>query len=496
MKYSTLAALFRTLALVPDLFPLIQLLEPLWRQLLGLLQAYRSAAITPQATYQLETDVQAALREQGRVIVGWLYQQAEPAEPERNPHRLAWEGEVYRRRRRHPNTIATLFGKVVLWRYLYEPLEPGERCLHPLEMRLGIEAGCATPALAERVGQWSAQQPQRTVQALLKRDHAVAWSAATLRKVTQRVSHGLAAFRHEAQVDKVVELLRRAFASRGRHRPVLAVGRDGIFVPLREKVAQEYCEGAVATVAVLDRRGKRLGTVYLGRMPEAKQVTLSAQLTALLQAVLARWDGPRPRLAYVTDAGWQPTDYFQRVLRRMEDPRRPGQRLHWERILDFYHACTYIHQLADALFGGNGAGWSRRMCKLLKQPHGITRLLQSASYHYNQAELSAARVKAYDEAYRYLRKRRRFMDYSCYRREGLPLGSGVTEAACKTVFTQRLKQSGMGWKIKSGQVIVDLRVIWLSGIWPEVYARHLSSKPMPSKDSLQGTTENIEEEAA
>ena len=26
--------------------------------------------------------------------------------------------------------------------------------MHPLEHRLGMEAGCATPALAERVGQW------------------------------------------------------------------------------------------------------------------------------------------------------------------------------------------------------------------------------------------------------------------------------------------------------------------------------------------------------
>ena len=40
----------------------------------------------------------------------------------------------------------------------------------------------------------------------------------------------------------------------------------------------------------------------------------------------------------------------------------------------------------------------------------------------------------------------RWLDYRGYRRERLPIGSGVTEAACKTVFTQRLKQSGMTWK--------------------------------------------------
>ena len=61
----------------------------------------------------------------------------------------------------------------------------------------------------------------------------------------------------------------------------------------------------------------------------------------------------------------------------------------------------------------------------------------------------------------------------------LPIGSGVTEAACKTVFTQRLKRSGMSWTISGGQVIVDLRVIWLSGIWDQVHQAYLTAKPMP-----------------
>ena len=43
----------------------------------------------------------------------------------------------------------------------------------------------------------------------------------------------------------------------------------------------------------------------------------------------------------------------------------------------------------------------------------------------------------------------------------LPIGSGVTEAACKTVFTQRLKQSGMTWSLE-GVKIVDLRVVHLA----------------------------------
>jgi hypothetical protein len=91
-----------------------------------------------------------------------------------------------------------------------------------------------------------------------------------------------------------------------------------------------------------------------------------------------------------------------------------------------------------------------------------------------------AKRKQYISAYNYLRKRIRFLDYSRYRRDHLPIGSGVTEAACKTVFTQRLKQSGMTWKLGGGQWIVDLRVIQLSGLWFQVYQAYLQAKILPS----------------
>lgn len=70
-----------------------------------------------------------------------------------------------------------------------------------------------------------------------------------------------------------------------------------------------------------------------------------------------------------------------------------------------------------------------------------------------------------------------------YRQEGLPRGSGVREAACKTVFGQRLKNSGMTWKKESGQVIVDLRVIRLSGVWQEVHQSYLQSDKLPKTES-------------
>ncbi len=174
----------------------------------------------------------------------------------------------------------------------------------------------------------------------------------------------------------------------------MSAGRDGIFVPISKDT--KYREAGTATVAVLDRSGKRLGTVYLGQMPEPGQGTLSQQLTDLLTAVLQLWDGPLPRLQYVTDGGHHPSEYFDKVLRTMLHPRT-GQLLEWEWVLDYYHACLYITKIAEVLFGKQtqqAASWAAKMRRWLKDKKGgILRVLHSAAAHAWALGVSLPRKK-------------------------------------------------------------------------------------------------------
>jgi hypothetical protein len=82
--------------------------------------------------------------------MSWVVNHVEPECSEEAPSRLALKGRAYRRRHKHHTTIATLCGTVAVWRRLYEPLAPGARSLHPLELRLGIAVGVEPPALACR----------------------------------------------------------------------------------------------------------------------------------------------------------------------------------------------------------------------------------------------------------------------------------------------------------------------------------------------------------
>jgi hypothetical protein len=288
----------------------------------------------------------------------------------------------------------------------------------------------------------------------------------------------LSVHRHEAQVQQLLQWLKQAANSKGSRRCTLSVGRDGVMIPIIKQLT--FKEACTATVSVLNRRGRRIGTIYLGQMPQARQTALSDDLTRLLQDVLARWEGVLPRLAYVTDCGSHPTAYFEDILSKMCNPRRPKELLEWEWIVDYYHACQYITQLAEAIFGPGRAAfaWSAKQRRILKErTGGIYRVLRSASALRTIRGLIGSETN-YDKAYRYLRSRASKMDYRTYRHFRLPIGSGITEAACKIVFTQRFKLSGMQWKLEGGADILSLRIIALSRIWSQVRDRAFAISPL------------------
>jgi hypothetical protein len=439
----------------------------------------RAEPVTPQRFLEFENALHAAAVDACRGVVEREANRLEGNDRRTMPGKIRYRKETYRVNKKTPARIATRFGTITLRSFYYLSAEDGEPGLHPLWLRLGIGAGAATPALLERVARLSVDHTQAEVRAWLLREHGLKWSNARLRAALAGFRQALLPFVAELQQARLLVWLAQAQQSRGRHRPVLAAGRDGIMIPMRKS---GYQEASTATVSVYDRRRRRLGTIYLGQMPEAKQVTLTRTLTALVRATLTAWQGPVPRLAYITDKGSAPDEYFRQVLKKMKHPR-DGQPLTWEWVLDFYHVCGYIGKMADALFGPQtpaAARWFARMRRWLRdRPQGAAQVLRSAMQHLERRPMTKAQRAEFWKAYRYLRCHRRLMDYPGYRRRGLPIGSGVTEAACKTVFTQRFKRSGMRWQGASGQVILDLRTIHLSGIWEQAFAADLRARELP-----------------
>jgi hypothetical protein len=113
-------------------------LQPLVVQLSGAL-AYGARRIepflhdepTPPKMATCEKALRALVREGGRRIIAWGLHPMEPACPPEAPSRVWVQGRAARRRRTPRPPLAPLFGAVVVWRWLSEPLAPGLRALHP-----------------------------------------------------------------------------------------------------------------------------------------------------------------------------------------------------------------------------------------------------------------------------------------------------------------------------------------------------------------------------
>ena len=365
MTQSTFSALFIASALGDVFAKLDGCSEEFLDQIRQLAASFWEKGPSPAATFEFEQRVQEIARELARRTVEVVYNAVEPADPSNAPHYVEQGDTVYRRvnvptANRH---VATLFGKITLTRLGYRDTsrDSGEPTIFPLEMALGLVEG-ATPALACAAARALAETgaTQQAVLARMRREHGVEWGVKKLRALAEQVSIAMTPLQREQQAAKVVEWLKQAQAQRGSGKPVLAVGRDGITLCTRPH--RFYEVATTATITVYDRRGQRLGTVYLGYVPELGQDTMTDELTALIQEILRRWTEPLPRLSYITDAGDSEVKFFRRVLRKMRHPVT-GKRLDWQWIVDFYHASERLHTMGVALFGEGQAAfaWAPRL---------------------------------------------------------------------------------------------------------------------------------------
>lgn len=480
MPYSTVVRAVLASVIAKQLNQEIQTrIEQRMREMVSAALRFASEPVTPVSTAAFEKEVATLVREVGRQVVEATYNQIEPDASAEMPSVLHWEATTYRPvGEKTPNRyVASVFGTLTLWRHGYRSRQrdDGEAVLFPLEMALGLREG-TTPALAGSFGVLLAEAgaTQQRVLQRLRADHDVVMGVKRMRALAASLSEDMTVHRQECQVQRLLTMLQEATDSKGRYRPVLSVGRDGI--TLGEQPHGFFEIASTATLTVFDRASKRLGTVSLAFTPEYGQKTMTDQLTALLEETLRRWHGDVPRLCYVTDAGDTEVGYYRRVLRRMRHPRT-GKMLEWSWIVDYFHASQRITTMAEALFGSGQKAdtWAAKMRKLLKKPSGVRRVLLSAAALKARLGLRRHRQSAFRRACNYLRQRSKHMRYAEFRRVGLPIGSGITEAACKTIFTQRLKLSGMRWKREGAQVILNLRVILLSGIWEPAYAAMLQS---------------------
>jgi len=211
---------------------------------------------------------------------------------------------------------------------------------------------------------------------------------------------------------------------------------------------------------------ERLVTRYSSHMPETNFPTFRAQFEAELSDTLARC-GPEITRVLTLDASTVLWNYVE------SQPLFAD----FEKIVDFHHAVEHLAMAAEALFGKGtdpAKTWLRRHRKtLLDHDDGPRRVIAAIDRakrgrklsKWSQAEVAKQRTFFHNNRHR--------MTYASFRARGLPIGSGVVEAAGKTLVKVRLCRSGMRWSRPGGQHILAARTIIKSNRWDAVWSGYL-----------------------
>ena len=365
------------------------------------------------------------------------------------------EGMMCRRVLRCAQTYQTASGPVQVERTLYKDrTDPHARSLVALDAQVGIIEGRWTPLAAKQATWVVSQMTPQLAEELFARVGNMTPSKSSLDRWPKALSA-----RWECDREAFEETLRDA-TEIPEGTVTVAVSLDGVMAPMkdtdpvgtRQRAAQEgklakgpagYREVGCGTLSFCDAEGTMLSAIRIARMPEAKKATLKRSLLAELMVVLKR--RPGLRVAKVADGAEDNWTFLHDEL-----PEGPE-------VVDFYHAAEHLNAALAAVYGDGTLQTQRRFNDLRhvlrEEPDGVDTVI-TALAHLRRKHARNRRIAT---ELAYFRKNRHRMRYALMAARGIPIGSGVVEAACKTLVAQRLKCSGMRWGIDGGQAILTVR---------------------------------------
>jgi len=382
------------------------------------------------------------------------------------------DGKTWRKcLEQQPKTYLSASGPITVARTLYRPADGG-KCICPLELRAGIIGGLYTPVLARQVAYLMGHMTSEETSQVFTELGISGPSSSSCDRLPKRLSAVWE--RHRASWEAALRQREVVPAEA----VVVAVSLDGVMVPdkdaqrqakaTREAAKQQglakqlsgpagYWEVGCGTVTLYDEEANRLDTVYYGRAPESKKKTLTAQLDAELASILViRPDLEMVALADGAEENWR---YFERPVYDQAT-----------KIVDHGHASQHLRTAMVAYYGDKSvegrAEYERLRILLRDQPGGADEVIAALSrlVRKMRGKRSKRHRKLLNAERTYFQNQRDRMDYADYQARGLPIGSGVVEAACKTLATQRLKRSGMSWR-DGKQAILTIRSLQQSQRW-------------------------------
>ena len=337
-----------------------------------------------------------------------------------------------------PKDYQTPYGKATVERHVYQGPRGGVTyCPLDRDARIIVSS---TPKFAKMISSKYAEFGSARVQTDLRDNHGRTISRCLVQDVADAV----------AAVALVKEEVWSYHLPKSEMPPTtVALSLDGTCMLMCE---DGWRETMVGTISFYDREGERQHTIYLAATPEYGKATFLGRLEAEITHVKATY----PEVHYLGIADEQ------------------GQGEH----MGSSWSGTLIRR--SWTFGMRSSTWEkRRRCftevRSRRARRGWTRVVISSNTSLGVPRRSWKRLKYLSRRYARGPKRTRMcsgrspisqnqsksgrMDYAMRVIRKEPIGSGVTEAACKVIVKQRLCSSGMKWKEAGAAAVLSLRCL-------------------------------------
>lgn len=336
---------------------------------------------------------------------------------------------------KYTNTYQTTWGEAIVERHVYQSSKGGKQFC-PLEKEARIIL-TSTPGFAKLLSSKYSEIGSSRVLFDLKQNHQREIARSYLKSVCDAV--GALAIEKEETWSYEIPNLSKPVQS-------VAVGIDGTCMLMTES---GWREAMVGTISLYDKKGERLHTIQIGATPEYGKETFYQRFDRELEHIKGRY----PKATYIGIADGAKGNWS--YLKERTD----------KQTIDFWHASGYLGSAANAMFPGKSkseekAEWIDEACHKLKHNVGsASRLLNEMKSFEQNSKMTKSNRESLGGSITYFENNKTKMKYAQNQKENLPLGSGVTEAACKTLVKQRLCNSGMRWKESGAASVLTLRAL-------------------------------------
>lgn len=347
---------------------------------------------------------------------------------------------------RHQECYETPYGETLVERYVYQNSLGGKTYV-PLEQGARLVLN-STPRFARIISFKYASIGANMVARDFKESHGRKISRGYIKNIADMV--GTIAEAKESSWAYTLPEFKEEISS-------ISLGLDGTCMLMKDDGWREAMAGSISFYNV---EGDRLYTIYAGSAPEYGKENFKTKFESEIKRVKAIY----PKATYVGLAdgakeNWTYLNKFSKI-----------------QILDFYHVSEYVGSIGNILHKKNIKNrkeWMEQKLHDLKNKQGAAKKILNGFIELRTTIKNKKEKEVLEKTITYFKNHVSQMKYSTYIKNNLPIGSGVTEAACKTLIKERMCRSGMRWKDEGASFVITLRAIVLTkNRWEDFWGKY------------------------